>query len=149
MNVRLALAQINTTVGDLTGNEDKILNGIEQARAVGADIVAFPELAITGYPPEDLLLKPDFVTAAQQALGRIVSASQRLTVVVGTVWAEEDLFSAAVVLHNGEIAGVYRKQFLPNYGVFDEQRYFQSGDQRLIFERSGVGIGVSICEDIW
>ncbi len=149
MTVRLALAQSNTTVGDLTGNGDKILRGIEQARSVGADIVAFPELAITGYPPEDLLLKPDFVTAVQQALSRVVSASQGLTVIVGTVWAEEDLFSAAVVLHDGEIAGVYRKQFLPNYGVFDEPRYFQTGDQRLIFERAGVGIGVSICEDIW
>lgn len=149
MRTRIALAQINTTVGDLTGNGDKILRGIEQARAVGADIVALPELAITGYPPEDLLLKPDFVQAAHQTLSRIVSASGGLTVVVGTVWAEEDLFSAAVVLHDGGIAGVYRKQFLPNYGVFDEQRYFQAGSQRLIFERAGVGIGVSICEDIW
>ena len=149
MKIRLALAQINTTVGDLTGNANKILDGIAQARSAGAEIVAFPELAITGYPPEDLLLKPDFLTAAQQALDRVVSASHGLTVVVGTVWADEDLFSAAAVLHDGEIAGVYRKQFLPNYGVFDEQRYFQAGSQRLIFERSGVGIGVSICEDIW
>ena len=149
MTLRLALAQINTTVGDLTGNCDRMLRAVAQARNVNADIVVFPELAVTGYPPEDLLLKPDFVQAAQQALSRVVSASRGLTLVVGTVWADEDLFSAAVVLHDGEIAGVYRKQFLPNYGVFDEQRYFQAGSQRLIFERAGVGIGVSVCEDIW
>jgi NAD+ synthase (glutamine-hydrolysing) len=149
MALRIALAQINTTVGDLAGNRDKILAGIGRARDAHADIVAFPEMALTGYPPEDLLLKPDFVHAAGRVLHEIVPASHGVTAIVGCIHAEEDLYNAAAVLHHGQIAGIYRKQQLPNYGVFDENRYFQAGGQRLVFVRNGVTIGISICEDIW
>lgn len=149
MTLRLALAQINTTVGDLAGNRDKILAWMDRAREAQADIVAFPEMAITGYPPEDLLLKPDFVEAAVRTLHEIVPASEGLTAIVGCVYADDDLYNAAAVLHNGQLAGIYRKQYLPNYGVFDENRYFRAGQQRLVFSRNGVLFGVSICEDIW
>jgi NAD+ synthase (glutamine-hydrolysing) len=147
--LRLALAQINATVGDLAGNRDKIIANLDDARRYSADIVVFPEMAITGYPPEDLLLKPDFVKAAQRTLHEIEEASAGLTVIVGTVHAETDLYNAAAVIHDGHLIEVYRKQYLPNYGVFDEDRYFSWGDQRMVFERSGVLFGVSICEDIW
>jgi len=149
MTLRLALAQINTTVGDLAGNRDKILARLEEARREKADIVIFPEMAITGYPPEDLLLKPDFVNHAMQTLEEIIPATGKLTAVVGTAYVENDLFNSAAVIHDGRLAGVYHKQFLPNYGVFDENRYFQAGGQRLVFVRDGVIFGVSICEDIW
>jgi NAD+ synthase (glutamine-hydrolysing) len=149
MILRVALAQINTTVGDLAGNRDKILAWMDRAREMKADIVAFPEMAITGYPPEDLLLKPDFVEAAVRTLHEIVPASEGLTAIVGCVHADDDLYNAAAVLHNGQLTGIYRKQYLPNYGVFDENRYFRAGQQRLVFSRNGVLFGVSICEDIW
>jgi len=147
--MRIALAQINSTVGDLTGNRDQILAWMERAREVQADVVVFPEMAITGYPPEDLLLKPDFVEAAVRTLHEIAPATRGLTAIVGGVYAEDDLYNAAAVLHDGRLAGVYYKQYLPNYGVFDENRYFQAGRQRLVFARDGVLLGVSICEDIW
>ncbi len=147
--VRVVLAQINTTVGDLTGNRDKILAWIERARAIGTDILVFPEMAITGYPPEDLLLKPDFVEAAMRTLHEIVPATRGLTVIAGTLDAGDDLYNAAAVLHDGQLAGIYQKQYLPNYGVFDENRYFRAGQQRMVFVREGAIIGVSICEDIW
>jgi len=149
MILRVALAQINTTVGDLAGNRDKILAWMDRAREMKADIVAFPEMAITGYPPEDLLLKPDFVEAAVRTLHEIVPASEGLTAIVGCVHADDDLYNAAAVLHNGQLTGIYRKQYLPNYGVFDENRYFRAGQQQLVFSRNGVLFGVSICEDIW
>ncbi len=147
--MRIALAQINTTVGDLTGNRDKILAWMERAREVKADVVVFPEMAVTGYPPEDLLLKPDFVEAAMRTLHEIAPATRGLTAVVGSAYAEDDLYNAAAVLHDGHLAGIYYKQYLPNYGVFDENRYFQAGRQQLVFDRSGAILGVSICEDIW
>ncbi len=149
MTLRLALAQINTTVGDLIGNRDKILSWMDRARGMKADIVAFPEMAITGYPPEDLLLKPDFVEAAVHTLHEIVPASEGLTAIVGCVHADDDLYNAAAILHDGQLAGIYRKQYLPNYGVFDENRYFRAGQQRLVFSCKGALFGVSICEDIW
>jgi len=127
MTLRLALAQINTTVGDLAGNRDKILAWMDKARGAQADIVVFLEMAITGYPPEDLLLKPDFVETAVRTLHEIVPASEGLTAIVGCVHADDDLCNAAVVLHNGQLAGIYCKQYLPNYGVFDENRYFRAG----------------------
>jgi len=149
MTLRLALAQINTTVGDLSGNRDKIVGCLKEARRKRVDIIAFPEMAITGYPPEDLLLKPDFIDQAMRTLGEIVPVTKGLTAIVGTAYAENDMFNSAVVLHDGVIAGVYHKHFLPNYGVFDENRYFQAGNQRIVFNRGGAVFGVSICEDIW
>ncbi len=149
MTLRLALAQINTTVGDLVGNKNKIIARLTEARELGTDIVVFPELAITGYPPEDLLLKPDFVEAAMRTLNELVPASQGLTAIVGTVYADGDLFNAAAILHDGRLVDVYRKEYLPNYGVFDEDRYFQAGQQRKVFVRDHAVFGVSICEDIW
>ena len=149
MILRLALAQINATVGDLAGNRDIILSRLEEARREKVDIVIFPEMAITGYPPEDLLLKPDFVNNTMNTLEEIVPATKDLTAIVGTAYAENDLFNSAAVLHDGRLVKVYHKQFLPNYGVFDENRYFQAGNQRLVFIRNGAIFGVSICEDIW
>jgi NAD+ synthase (glutamine-hydrolysing) len=149
MVTRLALAQINTTVGDLAGNRDKILSRLQEARQQNADIVIFPEMSITGYPPEDLLLKPDFIDAAMQILEELARSTKGLTAIVGTPYVKNDLFNAAAVLHDGDIAGVYYKQFLPNYGVFDENRYFRAGNQQQVFIRNGMIFGVSICEDIW
>jgi len=147
--LRIALAQINTTVGDVTGNARKIIAFIEQARTLGTDLVVFPELAITGYPPEDLLLKPDFIAANQRALDEIAVATTGLTAIVGFADAQDDLYNAAAILHNGTLCGVYRKHYLPTYGVFDEDRYFRVGDANLTFELGGVVFGVSVCEDIW
>lgn len=149
MNIRLALAQINSTIGDLAGNRDKILAGLDEAHKLGVDIIVFPEMVITGYPPEDLLLKPDFVEATMTTLQELVPASQGLTAIVGTLHVEGDLFNTAAVLHDGHLAGVYHKQYLPNYGVFDENRYFRSGNQSRVFIKRGCVFGVSICEDIW
>jgi NAD+ synthase (glutamine-hydrolysing) len=148
--IRVGLAQINTTVGDLEGNTCLILDYLGRALEAGVDLVAFPELAVTGYPPEDLLLKPHFVRQNLKMLDRIAAESQGLIAVVGFVDTDEsDIFNAAAVIANGKLAGVYRKTFLPNYGVFDEERYFQSGNQSLIFTVGGARIGVNICEDIW
>ena len=150
--LRLALAQINTTVGDLAGNVARILDAAHAAHTAGATVVCAPELAITGYPPEDLLLKPDFVTRNLLALDEIVTASARfpgLTLITGFVDRQEDLFNAAAIIHDGRLAGVYHKQYLPNYGVFDEDRYFSAGRETPLFIMDGAHVGVSICEDIW
>jgi NAD+ synthase (glutamine-hydrolysing) len=148
-SIRIALAQINATVGDLEGNARKIEGGIQQAREVGVDLLAFPELAITGYPPEDLLLMPRFVQQNLKMVGEIAKAARGLTVLVGFVDKKDDIYNAAALIHDGELAAVYHKIFLPNYSVFDEDRYFQAGREVLVFELQGVKIGVSICEDIW
>src|SRR5712664_177623 len=124
---RVGLAQINTTVGDFEGNVRKIVDAIERARGLGCGLVAFPELAITGYPPEDLLFKPAFIEANLAALGDVARATRGITAVVGFVDKRDDIFNAAAVLHDGARAGVYHKRYLPNYGVFDENRYFQAG----------------------
>jgi NAD+ synthase (glutamine-hydrolysing) len=147
--LRLALAQINTTVGDLAGNEAKIVAQIARARELGAQIVAFPELAVPGYPPEDLLLKPSFVAANLDALERIARHASGITAVVGFVDRTEDIHNAAAVLHEREVAAVYHKTFLPNYGVFDEDRYFRAGERPLVFSLGEAQVGVNICEDIW
>lgn len=147
--LRIALAQINPTVGDLGGNEAKIIDYLARAREAGADIVVFPELAVTGYPPEDLLLKPAFVEANCAALRRIAAQTTGLTAVVGFVDRGDDLYNAAAVLHDGQIAGVAHKIYLPNYAVFDEDRYFRAGERPLIFACGGVRVGVNICEDVW
>ncbi len=147
--LRIALAQINPTVGDLGGNEVKIIDYLARARGLGADIVAFPELAVTGYPPEDLLLKPSFVEANLAVLRRIAAQTTGLTVVVGWVDRGDDLYNAAAVLHDGQVAGVAHKIYLPNYAVFDEDRYFRAGERPFVFSRGGIRVGVNICEDIW
>lgn len=149
MTLRLALAQINTTVGDLSANHLKIIEAMEKARQTGTQIVAFPEMAITGYPPEDLLLKPDFVESAQRVLGDLALATKGLVAVIGCLWLKDDLYNGAAILADGQFIGVYPKHFLPNYGVFDENRYFQVGKNNFVFRFGEVLFGVSICEDIW
>lgn len=148
-SLRLGLAQFNPTVGDLDGNFERIVAAIGRARVMGVEVLAFPELAITGYPPEDLLLHPAFVERAMQRTRDLVPHSAGMTLVVGTVSREAELFDAAAVLHDGRWAGVYHKHHLPNYGVFDEQRYFTPGRGNAVFVRGGARFGVSICEDIW
>src|SRR6202158_4627360 len=147
--LRVALAQINPTVGDLWGNSRLIIDWIGRARDQGADIVCFPELAVTGYPPEDLVLKPAFVRDNLAKLTVIAAATSGISAVVGFVDEEGDIFNAAAFLHDGELKAVYRKVFLPNYGVFDEQRYFEPGHRCPIFERAGAPMGVAVCEDCW
>jgi NAD+ synthase (glutamine-hydrolysing) len=147
--MRIALAQINPTVGDLAGNENKILDHIGRARDLGAGVVAFPELAVPGYPPEDLLLKPSFVEANRACLRRIAEATLDITVIVGFVDQADDLYNAAAVLHGGQVAAVYHKAYLPTYAVFDEDRYFQAGERPLVFSLGDAVIGVNVCEDIW
>ncbi|CAB4559110.1 unannotated protein [freshwater metagenome] len=170
-SLRIGLAQLNTVVGDIDGNASRIIELMDRANASGCDIVAFPELAITGYPPEDLLLRSGFVDDVRAALDRIIAASGSCTAVVGFVeqgLASREsadhgevtktsraverpvLFNAAAVMSNGSLDGVYRKRELPNYSVFDEARYFVSGDGPIpVFEVQGVRFGVSICEDAW
>src|SRR5881394_3210152 len=126
---RVGLGQINPTVGDFEGNVRKIVEAIERARALGCQLVAFPELAITGYPPEDLLFKPAFIEANLRALAAVARATHGLTAIVGFVDRRDDIFNAAAVLHDGVVAGIYHKRYLPNYGVFDENRYFQAGTE--------------------
>jgi NAD+ synthase (glutamine-hydrolysing) len=147
--VRVALAQLNPTVGDIAGNEAKALEALENARGAGAQLVLFPELYITGYPPEDLLLKEHFLRDARSAVQRLAEASRDVVTIVGFPERDVDVFNAAAVLAGGEVAAIYRKVYLPNYGVFDEQRYFQSGTGGGIIELDGVRLGVTICEDIW
>jgi NAD+ synthase (glutamine-hydrolysing) len=150
--LRVALAQINVTVGDLEGNTRKILSSMQQAHAAGAHIVCFPELALTGYPPEDLLLKPGFVAANLRKLDTLVQASRDLpglTAVIGFVDRDHDIYNAAAIVHDGKLVGTYHKHFLPNYGVFDENRYFRGGHLAPVFLIHGVHVGINICEDIW
>ncbi len=146
---RLALAQINSTVGDFKVNGGKLLNGLEQAEAIGADLIAFPELAITGYPPEDLLLKPSFLAANAALLEKVATQSGNAVAVVGHVERVDEVYNAAAVLHRGKLVGGFRKHLLPDYGVFDEERYFEAGSRNRIFVISGARVGISICEDIW
>ncbi len=154
--LRIALAQLDLTVGDIEGNTRMIERDLARARAARADIVLFPELALTGYPPEDLLLKPRFVAMARAALLRLLPHTEGLTAIVGFPDKRDDLHNAAAVLHDGRLAGIYHKALLPNYAVFDEDRYFAPGTTRLLFRRpvataaeGDVRFGVSVCEDIW
>ncbi|MBI3998109.1 MAG: NAD+ synthase [Armatimonadetes bacterium] len=147
--MRLGLAQINTTVGDLKGNVRLITDMLDRARGAGCDLVAFPELAITGYPPEDLLLKPDLIRASLAALEQVVPHTRGLAAVVGFVDADDHIYNAAALLVDGRRAGVYHKQRLPNYGVFDEKRYFQPGRDCTVFVLNDTPVGVTVCEDIW
>jgi NAD+ synthase (glutamine-hydrolysing) len=147
--LRLGLAQINPTVGDLEGNARKIRDYIAQAEAEGVELLAFPELALTGYPPEDLLLKPSFISANLEALAALAEGIKGLTVVIGFVDRDQDIYNAAAVIREGRIVGVHRKVFLPNYSVFDEDRYFAAGRETFVFRDGPLAFGVSICEDIW
>jgi NAD+ synthase (glutamine-hydrolysing) len=147
--VRIALAQVNPTVGDLAGNAERIARNLDRARDLGADLVAFPEMVITGYPPEDLLLKPAFIEQATEVTRSLLPKTRGMTVIVGTVDRDFDLYNAAAVLHDGKWMGTYRKRYLPNYGVFDENRYFMPGNRNPVFVRGGSVFGINICEDIW
>jgi NAD+ synthase (glutamine-hydrolysing) len=148
--LRVALGQINTTIGDMDGNVRKVLQYVDRAREQGADIVSFPELTITGYPPEDLLLRPHFVEDNLEALHVAAAGCQGITAVVGFVDGDGGtLYNAAAVIHDGRPTHVYRKQRLPNYGVFDEVRYFKTGEESPVFQVAGAPVGVNICEDIW
>ncbi|MEE8194221.1 MAG: NAD+ synthase, partial [Dehalococcoidales bacterium] len=147
--LRVGLAQINTTVGDFGGNSRKMLKAISNALTLGVDLLTFPELATCGYPPEDLLLKPQFIKENLRSLDRLVKASSGLTIVAGFVDAKDGLYNAAAIIHNGRLAGVYHKVYLPNYGVFDENRYFRAGKGCAVYVIAGSSIGINICEDIW
>ena len=147
--LRLAMAQINVVVGDIEGNAKKIVEWIDRARDAGADIITFPELALTGYPPEDLLLKPQFIDANLAALQTVVARTQDITAIIGFVDRQDDIFNAAAIAQNGALVTTYHKIYLPNYGVFDEFRYFQPGNRCPVLQIDGATIGVSICEDIW
>jgi NAD+ synthase (glutamine-hydrolysing) len=147
--MRLALAQINTVVGDLDGNRRRILDRLDEARAAGADLALFPELAVTGYPPEDLLLRPGFVAAARRSLDEIAAATDGIAALVGVPWYDGDLYNACAVCADGAVRAVYRKRFLPNYGVFDEDRYFAPGHDCLLVRLGETLVGPTICEDVW
>ena len=147
--LRVALAQVNPTVGDIRGNARLVADNISRARDEGAGLVVFPELTLSGYPSEDLLLKTSFLDAAAGALEELAAQTHGIAAVVGFPERAEDVYNAAAVLADGEVVAVYRKIYLPNYGVFDEQRYFQSGSEAAIVELNGVPIGITICEDIW
>jgi NAD+ synthase (glutamine-hydrolysing) len=147
--VRLALAQIDSVVGDLDGNRDRILTRLEEARQAGAELVLFPELAVTGYPPEDLLLRPGFIRAAERTLGEIARQTAGLVALVGTPHSDGDLFNACAVCSDGEVKAIYRKRLLPNYGVFDEDRYFTPGQDLVLLRLGETLVGVTICEDMW
>jgi NAD+ synthase (glutamine-hydrolysing) len=147
--VRLALVQMNTVVGDLDGNRRKILERLEEAKARGADLVLFPELAVTGYPPEDLLLRPGFIRAAAESLHEIAAAVHGTVALVGAPHYDRDLYNACAVCAHGEVKAIYRKRFLPNYGVFDEDRYFASGRNEILLRIGDALVGPTVCEDVW
>jgi NAD+ synthase (glutamine-hydrolysing) len=148
-NVRVGIAQINSTVGDLSGNTRRIMGFIDQAKSLRVDLLTFPELALTGYPPEDLLLKPQFIKQNRESLDKIIEHSSGIAVVIGFVDSDGDIYNAAAVLYNKKLVGVYHKFYLPNYGVFDENRYFQAGVGCPVFVIYGIGMGITICEDMW
>lgn len=147
--LRIAISQINVTVGDIEGNQKKIISQIQTARDKGAHVVIFPELAITGYPPEDLLFKPRFLQANRRVLDDIVQQTENIAAIIGFVDRQDDNFNAAAVACNGQLIDIYHKTYLPNYGVFDEDRYFQSGTTTNVYNLNNVTFGITICEDIW
>jgi NAD+ synthase (glutamine-hydrolysing) len=147
--IRVALCQRNLIVGDIDGNVRKIRDSLARVREMGADLALFPELTITGYPPEDLLLKPHFAERAEAALRDLAAEVQDLVAVIGFPELRDDLFNTAAVVTGGEVAARYRKSYLPNYGPFDEQRYFARGKDTLVLDMDGVKVGVTICEDLW
>ncbi len=147
--LRIGMAQVNTTVGDFKGNTGKILEAVDKARSLGIDLLTFPELSTCGYPPEDLLFKPQFIEDNLKVLGEVINHSSGLTIVVGFVDAKDGIYNAAAIIHDGKLTDVYHKIYLPNYGVFDENRYFQAGSETPVYLIAGVGVGINICEDIW
>ncbi|MBI2173730.1 MAG: NAD+ synthase [Candidatus Omnitrophica bacterium] len=149
--LRIALAQLNTTVGDIEGNQGRIAEAILRAKAWFTDLVIVPELALTGYPPEDLLLKPQFIDANERALKRLLPLTQGIVAIVGYVQQQRDgsLYNAAAVLAGGRRLATYHKRCLPNYGVFDEKRYFTPGSEVLLLQVGKIPVGVTICEDLW
>jgi NAD+ synthase (glutamine-hydrolysing) len=147
--MRLALCQLNATVGDIAGNAQRIRSGLLAAREAHADLALFPELSITGYPPEDLLLREDFLANAGSALRELAADAHGIVAVVGFPERAEDVYNAAAVLADGSVQSIYRKVYLPNYGVFDEQRYFQAGSAGAVFDLGEHRIGLTVCEDIW
>ena len=147
--MRIALVQMNTVVGDLGGNRRRILERLSEATGAGADLVLFPELAVTGYPPEDLLLRPGFIRAAEESLHEIAAAVRGTVALVGTPHYERDLYNACAVCADGSVRAVYRKRFLPNYGVFDEDRYFAPGRDAFLLRVGGALVGPTVCEDVW
>ncbi len=148
--LRIALSQINLTVGDLNGNTNKIIDNIEKARGLKTDLIAFPELAIPGYPPEDLIFKHQFLQDNLSKMNQIVKSSKGITVVVGFVdYVNSNVYNAAAIAHNGNLVDIYHKIHLPNYGVFDELRYFKPGNTIPVYVVNGTAIGINICEDIW
>ena len=149
-NFRIALAQINPTVGDLEGNSRKVIEYIGRARESQADLIAFPELAIPGYPPEDLLLKPQFLEENRRFMESVVPHSEGIAVIVGFAdAADAEVYNAAAIAYDGQLIDIYHKMFLPNYGVFDEDRYFRAGETCPVYLINGASVGVNICEDIW
>ena len=140
---------MNTVVGDLDGNRERIAARLDEARAAGADLVLFPELVVTGYPPEDLLLRPAFVRAALRSVEALAPRRRASPRSSGAPQLDADLYNACSVLADGEIRGVYRKRLLPNYGVFDEDRYFAPADELVLLRFGEVLVGLTICEDIW
>ena len=147
--MRVGLAQLNTVVGDIPGNAARVRDAIGRAAAGGAHITLVPELAVCGYPPEDLLLRPEFAAASRSAVEELAREVTEGVAVVGFVDWKDDCFNAAAVLADGRVQAVYHKRFLPNYGVFDEARYFQAGDDQLVIDVHGARVGIVICEDIW
>jgi NAD+ synthase (glutamine-hydrolysing) len=147
--LRIGMAQINSTVGDFTGNCKKIIDSIEQARSSGVDLVVFPELAVCGYPPEDLLFKPRFITENLQSLEKVADAARDICAVVGFVDSNDGIYNAAAIINDGRLASIYHKMYLPNYGVFDEDRYFKPGTECPVHVIAGFKVGINICEDIW
>ena len=147
--MRLALVQTNPVVGDLDGNRALILERLEEAKRAGADLVVFPELAVTGYPPEDLLLRPGFIRAAEASLAEIAKSARDVVALVGTPCFDRDLYNACAVCADGEVKALVKKRFLPNYGVFDEFRYFAPGHELFLFEHGDTSVGVTVCEDMW
>lgn len=149
-NLKIAVAQIELTVGDFEKNKTKILLAVEKSKGQQADIVLFPELCITGYPPEDLLLREDFYEAVDRYKNEIVSQINGIDAIISFPHKTNDgIYNAAALVRDAEIVDYYFKQLLPNYSVFDEKRYFTKGKDPLIFEKNGIKIGINICEDIW
>jgi NAD+ synthase (glutamine-hydrolysing) len=146
----VALAQINATVGDLDGNTEKIIENIKKAKQRDADLVIFPELTTTGYPPKDLLLKPSFIKENEETLDKIITETKDIAVVIGFVnEVRENIYNAAALIQNGRLIGIQHKTHLPNYDVFDEKRYFNTAKEPHIFELDELKLGITICEDIW